>query len=573
MLGNRHFTFAQSLAEKLIPVDRFSHGRRQSPVARKDPRGVWQAIPGLERLSGRHFVANEALRVGFGFAPGRTPSFGLRAITTPCWCRSGFLATTAFAITPPLESRRELGSLALPREFLQLRGKTITVTVGKPISPDMLRAIPSRRAQTNFLRAAVYEMGRQRREAADGCRHAVLPSTSAVTIGKDLEVLASLEHASAMRIGSVAATATMDIGDATYHVLLTPRGVVAPIVHWQVLDWSQFTNDELNQISPLRKSYRLPADVARTTRNWLEHRKLWRQRQWPSLSADAALGDSIAPSRRSCSERDRHSRADQAAGNAGCTRRAAVCAPAKNFRRRITAARQRNAGADRCDAPARLAPAARRRRARSKLPRRYAVNRSAASAPHAHWFRVRCHRPHRGTATPPLHSGPSQPGRDGELKCQSHTRRHQKPRHCATILTLLSPARDLRQGRARRAHSPNSRSGRRAFGPDVISRCGSDFWSAIAGRSALRFWYIAVAITIMSFANTLLRLVETAVYGRAVRRTKVEVTRSSSSAIGAPAPRCCAGYGSATNASAIRPPTSAWTRTISCSPKGCSRAG
>ena len=269
MLGNRHFTFAQSLAEKLIPVDPFS---RTAAVN-------LQSLVKIREEFGRQYQALSVFPAGIssqmklcGTVSDRTWQDAFvriarhhDALLVPVW----FSGRNRLRYYAAARICRELGFLALPKEFLQLRGKTITVTVGKPISPDMLRAIPSRRAQTNFLRAAVYEMGRQQREAAGGCRHAVLPSTSAVTIGKDLEVRV-LEHASAMRIGSVAATATMDIGDATYHVLLTPRGVVAPIVHWQVLDWSQFTNDELNQFSPLRKSYRLPADVARTTRNWLE---------------------------------------------------------------------------------------------------------------------------------------------------------------------------------------------------------------------------------------------------------------------------------------------------------------
>jgi hypothetical protein len=36
----------------------------------------------------------------------------------------------------------------------------MTVKIGQPIDPDMLRAIPDRSAQLNFLRAAVYALGR-----------------------------------------------------------------------------------------------------------------------------------------------------------------------------------------------------------------------------------------------------------------------------------------------------------------------------------------------------------------------------------------------------------------------------
>jgi hypothetical protein len=41
--------------------------------------------------------------------------------------------------------RREIGYLALPAECLGLRGKTIEVVVGKPISPKLRRHIPERR--------------------------------------------------------------------------------------------------------------------------------------------------------------------------------------------------------------------------------------------------------------------------------------------------------------------------------------------------------------------------------------------------------------------------------------------
>src|SRR5271154_4286806 len=62
--------------------------------------------------------------------------------------------------------RPELGFLALPAEFLRLRGTSIAVNIGKPISPDLLRAIPGRRAQLAFLRAGVYELERERATAA-----------------------------------------------------------------------------------------------------------------------------------------------------------------------------------------------------------------------------------------------------------------------------------------------------------------------------------------------------------------------------------------------------------------------
>jgi putative hemolysin len=58
--------------------------------------------------------------------------------------------------------RAELGFLALPAEFLHLRGQSITARIGKPIDPAMLGAIEDRDAQMNFLRAGVYSLGRRR---------------------------------------------------------------------------------------------------------------------------------------------------------------------------------------------------------------------------------------------------------------------------------------------------------------------------------------------------------------------------------------------------------------------------
>ena len=188
MLGNRHFSFAQSLAEKLIPVDPFC---RTAAVN-------LQSLVKIREEFGRKYQALSVFPAGIssqiklcGTISDRTWQDAFvriarhhDALLVPVW----FSGRNRLRYYAAARICRELGFLALPKEFLQLRGKTITVTVGKPISPDMLRAIPSRRAQTNFLRAAVYEMGRQQREAAGGCRHAVLPSIRAVPIGKDLEV-------------------------------------------------------------------------------------------------------------------------------------------------------------------------------------------------------------------------------------------------------------------------------------------------------------------------------------------------------------------------------------------------
>jgi hypothetical protein len=269
MLGNRHFAFTQSFAEKLIPVD---------PFARTATTNI-ESLVRIREEFGKHYQALSVFPSGISSRMQLSGAISDRtwkdafvriarhhdALLVPVW----FSDRNRLRYYVAARICRELGFLALPQEFLHLRGKTITVTVGKPISPDTLRAIPCRRAQTDFLRAAVYEMGRQANGAAGGQHRAAPPFTRAAPIGKDLEVRV-LEHASAMRIGSIAATAATDIGEATYHVILTRRGHCAPIAHWQVLDWSQFTSGELNKFSPLLKSFRLPGGIARASRHWLE---------------------------------------------------------------------------------------------------------------------------------------------------------------------------------------------------------------------------------------------------------------------------------------------------------------
>ena len=81
-------------------------------------------------------------------------------------------------------------------------------------------------------------------------------------------------------------------------------------------------------------------------------------------------------------------------------------------------------------------------------------------------------------------------------------------------------------GFAARATAPSALAKQPDWAPRLWSGCDFPVWLRLLVHNrwavAPRFWYIAVAITIMSFANTLLRLVETAIYGRAVRGTKVE---------------------------------------------------
>jgi hypothetical protein len=61
-----------------------------------------------------------------------------------------------------------------------------------------------------------------------------------------------------------------DLAAATYHVVLTPSDRLDPRAYWQLLDWQKFTSQELDEFSPVRRAFRLPREVAATSRHWLE---------------------------------------------------------------------------------------------------------------------------------------------------------------------------------------------------------------------------------------------------------------------------------------------------------------
>jgi hypothetical protein len=174
--------------------------------------------------------------------------------------------------------RAELGFLALPTEFLRLRGKSIEVKIGEPIDPGVLRAIPDRRAQMSFLRAGVYELGRHGAEAVVKTsaprpprigRKIALPHTGAAAVGKHLE-MRFLDSKAALEIDAIAANTANDLAGATYHVVVAPRDAATPHAYWQVLDWRQFSENELEKLSPVRRAFRLPRDADRASRNWQE---------------------------------------------------------------------------------------------------------------------------------------------------------------------------------------------------------------------------------------------------------------------------------------------------------------
>jgi putative hemolysin len=282
ILGNRHFKTITSLSERMIPVDPFCSTSALN----------LEALVKLRREFGTQYQAlgvfpagiSSKLKMSGTISDRRWSDAFIRiarhhnALLVPVW----FSGRNRLRYYIAALIRRELGFLALPAEFLRLRGKAMTVNIGKPISPDTLRAIPERRAQMSFLRAGVYELGRERAAAPIvGSESLARPCTigrtleppfgrDPIPVGADL-VARVVDSAAAMRIEGIAASAPMDgFNGATHHVIVTPRDSSAPCAHWQMLDWRQFSSDELDRLSPLRRAFRVPGDIAGSNRNWLE---------------------------------------------------------------------------------------------------------------------------------------------------------------------------------------------------------------------------------------------------------------------------------------------------------------
>ena len=278
ILGNRHMKFLGSLSQKMIPVDPFCSTAAlnlESLVKLRQEFGTQYQALGVfpagisSRLQFNGIISDRGWRDAF-IRIARHHD----ALLVPVW----FSGRNRLRYYLAARIRAELGFLALPTEFLRLRGKSIEVKIGKPIEPEMLRAIPDRRAQMSFLRAGVYELGREGTPVAAKKstprlprigRVTQFPQAGATAIGKHLE-MRFVDSATAMQIEAIASTAAADLADATYHVVVSPRDRSVPYAHWQVLDWRQFTDEELDRLSPVRKAFRLPGDAGRASRNWQE---------------------------------------------------------------------------------------------------------------------------------------------------------------------------------------------------------------------------------------------------------------------------------------------------------------
>jgi putative hemolysin len=285
IIGHRYMKCARVFAEKMIPVDPFHSTapiNLESLVKLRREFGTQYQALGL-------FPAGNSSQLKLSGTISDRPWFDAfiriarhhDALLVPLW----FSGRNRLRYYVASKIRAELGFLALPAEFLRLRGKSITVNIGRPISPDALRAMPNRPAQLSFLRAGVYELERERaapaaaanepkaikpRSHATGVRIAEPRAVEPVPVGEHLE-LRFFAAAAAMQIEELAGSVARDgLDGATTHVVLTPRDRLAPLCRWQVLDWRQFAPGELDRLSPVRQAFRLPADVADGGSNWLE---------------------------------------------------------------------------------------------------------------------------------------------------------------------------------------------------------------------------------------------------------------------------------------------------------------
>jgi putative hemolysin len=280
IIGHRYMKFIPSLADKMIPVDPF---RSASSIN-------LEALVKLRREFGTEYQAlglfpagnSSELKMSGGISDRRWSDAFIRiarhhdAVLVPVW----FSGRNRLRYYLASKIRAELGFLALPSEFLRLSGKTITVNIGKPISPNVLKSIPDREARLSFLRASVYELERARvmpvATRANGNSRALGVTIKRgcaidpMSIGEGLE-LRFFHGAEAKGIEELAGTIADDaLTDISMHVVLTPRGRLVPFVRWQMLNWGQFTARDLERLSPIRRAFRLPSDVARSASSSVE---------------------------------------------------------------------------------------------------------------------------------------------------------------------------------------------------------------------------------------------------------------------------------------------------------------
>ncbi|MEM7791026.1 MAG: GNAT family N-acyltransferase, partial [Verrucomicrobiota bacterium] len=167
LMGNYLLLNARGLEDSIIEVDPF----QEESSARSNLRGIRHAIEWLERGGS----------LGM-FPAGEVSSYQLRnrAITDPKWSLHAVaLAQRTGAIVVPMffEGRNSLffqamglihpkiRTFLLLRELCRMRGRDITLRLGKPIEPNRLRRFDSREAANDYIRLKTYTLSEQKIES------------------------------------------------------------------------------------------------------------------------------------------------------------------------------------------------------------------------------------------------------------------------------------------------------------------------------------------------------------------------------------------------------------------------
>jgi putative hemolysin len=161
IFGNRHMKFLPALSEKMVAVDPFRSACALNLDALIDVRRefgtAYRALGIFPAGIASHFSVGKATITDRQWSDAfMRIARHHDALLVPVW----FSGRNRLRYYLAAKIRRELGFLALPGEFLRARGETVTVRIGRPVSPDMLDRISGRHARMSFLRAGVYELGR-----------------------------------------------------------------------------------------------------------------------------------------------------------------------------------------------------------------------------------------------------------------------------------------------------------------------------------------------------------------------------------------------------------------------------
>ncbi|MEM1222902.1 MAG: lysophospholipid acyltransferase family protein [Verrucomicrobiota bacterium] len=181
LMGNYLLLTAHGLRDSIIEVDPF----QEKGSVRSNMRGIRNAIEWLERGG----------CLGM-FPSGEVSSYQLRSrgITDPKWSLHAVaLAKRTGATVLPFffEGRNsftfqalglihpKIRTFLLLRELCRMRGRDVTLRLGKPIKPDRLKRFDSREAANDYIRLKTYTLSGQKFGRTGSKRHLRFPFRSA----------------------------------------------------------------------------------------------------------------------------------------------------------------------------------------------------------------------------------------------------------------------------------------------------------------------------------------------------------------------------------------------------------